>query len=45
MTVAFAALSYASTLTVTVIADPDHLPDLPLLVAALQDELDRLASG
>lgn len=31
VTVSFAALSYAGTLTVTVIADPDHCPDLPLI--------------
>jgi diacylglycerol O-acyltransferase / wax synthase len=37
------ALSYAGTLTVTVVADPDRVPDLPTLTAALQSELDRLA--
>jgi diacylglycerol O-acyltransferase / wax synthase len=39
--VQFVAASYAGTLTVTVVADPVHLPDLPDLVAALQRELDR----
>ncbi len=42
ITVAFAALSYAGTLTVTVIADPDHCPDLPRITTALHDELNQL---
>ena len=41
-TVAFAVVSYAGTLTVTVVADPDHV-DLDDLVAALRDEIDHLA--
>jgi diacylglycerol O-acyltransferase / wax synthase len=41
-TVAFAALSYAGTLVVTVVADADLVPDLDVLTAALQTELDRL---
>jgi diacylglycerol O-acyltransferase len=45
VTVAFAALSYAGTLTVTVIADPERCPDLPLLVKALQRELDSVSVG
>ncbi|MEJ3748944.1 wax ester/triacylglycerol synthase domain-containing protein [Actinomycetes bacterium KLBMP 9797] len=45
VTVTFAALSYAGTLTVTVVADPDRCPDLPVLSRHLQDELDTLASG
>ncbi|MGW4210370.1 wax ester/triacylglycerol synthase domain-containing protein [Lentzea sp. NPDC004789] len=44
VTVAFAALSYADTLTVTVVADPDHVPDLPELTQALQEELDLLGA-
>ncbi|MEO5746208.1 MAG: wax ester/triacylglycerol synthase domain-containing protein [Terracoccus sp.] len=44
ITVAFAALSYAGTLTVTIIADPDHCPDLLRIATALDDELDHLAS-
>jgi len=44
VTVAFAALSYAGTLAVTVNADPDRCPDLPDLVADLQRELDLLAA-
>ncbi|WNV87462.1 wax ester/triacylglycerol synthase domain-containing protein [Umezawaea sp. Da 62-37] len=39
VTVAFAALSYAGTLTVTVIADPDRVPDLDDLAEALRQEL------
>jgi WS/DGAT/MGAT family acyltransferase len=40
VTVAFAVLSYAGTLTITVIADPQRCPDLRLLLARLQSELD-----
>lgn len=43
ITVAFAALSYCGKLTVTVIADPDHCPDLPRIATALGDELEHLA--
>ena len=35
----FEALSYAGTLTVTVIANPDHFPDLATLADALRAEL------
>ncbi|HET6529454.1 MAG TPA: wax ester/triacylglycerol synthase domain-containing protein [Actinoplanes sp.] len=42
VTVAFAALSYAGTLAVTVIADPDACPDLDLVAAALQRQFDEL---
>ena len=42
VTVAFAVLSYAGTLVVTVVADPQRCPDLALLVAHLQNELDVL---
>jgi WS/DGAT/MGAT family acyltransferase len=45
LTVHFVALSYAGVLTVTAVADPDHVPDLPVLVSALQAELDALADG
>jgi diacylglycerol O-acyltransferase len=40
--VAFAVLSYAGTLTITVTADVDAFPDSDVLVDALQDELDAL---
>lgn len=45
VTVAFAVLSYAGALTVTVIADPDACPDLPVVVRALQHELDILTQA
>jgi hypothetical protein len=44
VTVAFAVLSYAGTLVVTVVVDPQHCPDLPVLVAHLQSELDLLTT-
>lgn len=34
------ALSYAGELSVTVVADPDQVPDLPVPSHALQAELD-----
>jgi diacylglycerol O-acyltransferase len=37
--VSFTVLSYAGTLTITAVADPDHVPDLPILTRALQAEL------
>jgi diacylglycerol O-acyltransferase / wax synthase len=40
--VAFAVLSYAGTLIVTVAVDVDAFPDSEVLVDALQDELDAL---
>ncbi len=43
VTVIFVALSYAGTLTVSVIADPDQVPDLPVLMDALQTEFDAVA--
>ena len=45
VTLSFAALSYAGTLTVTAIADPEHCPDLTLLVGELQSELTHLTAG
>jgi diacylglycerol O-acyltransferase len=45
VTVAFAALSYAGVLTVTVIADPDRVPDLDDLAAALRRELHAQTTG
>jgi len=45
VTVTFAALSYAGTLTVTVIADPDTCPDLKVVVAELQGQLDALTTA
>jgi hypothetical protein len=37
--VSFDVLSYVDTLTITVVADPDTVPDLPHLTAALHREL------
>ena len=45
VTVAFAALSYAGRLTVTVIADPDRCPDLQDVAQALQRELLIVTGG
>jgi diacylglycerol O-acyltransferase len=42
VTVAFAVLSYAGTLTITIMADPQRCPDLPVLLARLQSVLDLL---
>ena len=42
ITVAFAALSYAGRLVVTVVADPQLCPDLPDVATAVQRELDAL---
>ncbi len=43
--VAFAALSYAGRLTVTVIVDPDVVPELRAVAAALADELAAIAAA
>lgn len=45
VTVSFAALSYAGTMVLTVVADPDACPDLHVLVDSLRDELDRLTTS
>jgi WS/DGAT/MGAT family acyltransferase len=45
LTVNVIALSYAGTLTVTISADPNSVPDLPVLAAALQAELDALTTA
>jgi diacylglycerol O-acyltransferase len=44
ITVAFAVLSYAGKLVVAVVADPETCPDLPVLVAQLQSELDTVTA-
>jgi WS/DGAT/MGAT family acyltransferase len=44
VTVSFACLSYAGTLTVAAAADPDRVPDLARLTAALQNALDGLGA-
>jgi WS/DGAT/MGAT family acyltransferase len=43
-TVSFEALSYAGTLSVTAIVDPDRFPDTDVLAQALEDELRALGS-
>jgi len=45
ITVYFEVLSYAGTLTITVIVDPDRLPDLDTLADALRAELDLIIRG
>jgi len=42
VTISFAVLSYADSLTVTVVADPDTCPDLSRLRDLLDEELNRL---
>ncbi|GLI03952.1 hypothetical protein Pa4123_92330 [Phytohabitans aurantiacus] len=44
VTIAFAALSYAGTLNMTIIAHPDRCPDLPALARYVQREFDTLTS-
>jgi hypothetical protein len=41
VTISFAVMSYANSLVVTLIADPDSCPDLSELRDALRDELTR----
>lgn len=43
--VTFAAISYAGRLAVTVLCDPDRVPDRELLARALQAELDALSDN
>lgn len=43
ITVAFTVLSYAGTLVITVVADPERCTDLASVVAQLQRELDAVA--
>jgi len=45
LTATVVALSYAGAFTVTISADPDQVPDLPGLAAALQAELDAPATA
>ncbi len=44
VTAYFEVLSYAGTVTVTAIVDPDGFPDLDVLLAGLRDELDMIGS-
>ena len=43
ITVYFEVLSHAGTLTITVIVDPDHFPDLDTLTDELRAELDLIS--
>jgi diacylglycerol O-acyltransferase / wax synthase len=45
ITVSFEVLSYAGMLTITVIADPEHGPDLDDLTRRLQHELDSIIAS
>jgi diacylglycerol O-acyltransferase / wax synthase len=45
MTVSFEVLSYAGTLTITVIVDPEHGPDLDDLARRLQHELNSIIAS
>jgi len=45
VTVAFAAMSYAGTVTITVVTDPTHHPDRDVLLRALEEELAAPRSG
>ncbi|WP_142461315.1 wax ester/triacylglycerol synthase domain-containing protein [Geodermatophilus aquaeductus] len=44
VTVSFDALSYAGILTVTAVADPERVPDLPVLTAAVREQLAALVT-
>jgi WS/DGAT/MGAT family acyltransferase len=44
VTVSFEVLSYAGTLTISALVDPDRFPDVSELAAALADELAALAA-
>ncbi len=43
--VGFTALSYSGVLTITVMADPDVVPDLDVLTSLLQQQLDGFATA
>lgn len=45
VTTAFAALSHAGTLTLSIITDPDRVPESDQLAAALSDSLHRLVTA
>jgi len=45
VTISFVALSYCGTLVVTLIADPEHCPDLHLILGELQNELNKLTEN
>jgi diacylglycerol O-acyltransferase / wax synthase len=45
MTVYFEVLSYAGVLTIALIVDPDHGPDLDDLTRRLQNQLDSIIAS
>jgi hypothetical protein len=45
ITVHFEVLSYAGVLTIVVIVDPDHGPDLDDVTRRLRDELDSIIAS
>ena len=45
VTVTFGVLSYAGTLRITVVSDPDQVPDVAVLTAALRRDLSMLTSA
>jgi diacylglycerol O-acyltransferase / wax synthase len=45
VTLSFGIMSYAGTLAVVLVADPDRHPDLDILAGLLQSELDGSAQG
>jgi WS/DGAT/MGAT family acyltransferase len=45
LTIAFLAFSYAGTLTITVCADADRYPDLPVVLAAMNRDWNTLEAG
>jgi len=45
MTVYFEVLSYADVLTIAVVVDPDHGPDLDDLIRRLQNELTSIITS
>ncbi len=45
VTVSFAVLSYAGTLAITIIADPDAFPDLRVLTDAVEHRIDEMVQA
>ena len=45
VTAHFSVMSYAGTLTITIIVDPDHFPDLDFLIEALREQMRYLVAA
>jgi len=45
VTVSFGVMSYAGTLSISLLADPDRVPDLTVLAGALRSELEGLCGA